>query len=38
MTNRNRYALIALSVIGLAASVAALYVHYQIPDRLELHE
>jgi uncharacterized membrane protein/protein-disulfide isomerase len=30
MTARARYALIALSVIGLAASFAALYVHYQI--------
>jgi uncharacterized membrane protein/protein-disulfide isomerase len=30
MTSRSRYAIIALSVIGLAASFAALYVHYQI--------
>jgi uncharacterized membrane protein/protein-disulfide isomerase len=29
MTSRSRYALIALSTLGLAASCAALYVHYQ---------
>jgi uncharacterized membrane protein/protein-disulfide isomerase len=30
MTNRSRYALIALSALGLAASCAALYVHYRL--------
>jgi uncharacterized membrane protein/protein-disulfide isomerase len=30
MTSRTRYALIVLAAIGVAASVAALYVHYQI--------
>jgi uncharacterized membrane protein/protein-disulfide isomerase len=30
MTNRSRYALIALSALGLAASGAALYVHYRL--------
>jgi uncharacterized membrane protein len=30
MTSRIRYALVALSALGLAASSAALYVHYQI--------
>ena len=30
MSTRTRYALIALSALGLAASVAALYVHYRL--------
>jgi uncharacterized membrane protein/protein-disulfide isomerase len=30
MSNRTRYALVVLSAIGLAASVAALYVHYRL--------
>jgi uncharacterized membrane protein/protein-disulfide isomerase len=30
MTGRSRYALIALSALGLAASIAALYVHYRL--------
>ncbi len=30
MTNRTRYALVALSALGLAASCAALYVHYRL--------
>jgi hypothetical protein len=30
MSSRSRYALIALSALGLAASIAALYVHYRL--------
>ena len=30
MSSRSRYALIVLSALGLAASIAALYVHYQL--------
>jgi uncharacterized membrane protein/protein-disulfide isomerase len=30
MSSRSRYALIVLSVLGLAASIAALYVHYRL--------
>src|SRR5688572_22818860 len=30
MTGRSRYALIVLSALGLAASIAALYVHYRL--------
>src|SRR5262245_55555269 len=30
MSNRTRYALVVLSVLGLAASIAALYVHYRL--------
>ena len=38
MSSRTRYALVVLSAVGLAASVAALYVHYQVDHRSRLHE